>query len=242
MTIRADIGGPQLAVANGSATVRLRWYNEAAAAYVVPVSGTVTAYDGDTLVDSANITVSGNYAVAVLDLSSLTPGIGENGAYGLEWAVTLTGSVAVTAWQGLACLAVSSDCPVTTAAILRRHPTLTDYPPGQTSWGPQIEAAWETVTRALISATPAVRWGLWNPDALYEPTILLALSYIFRQADTFLPGAGFGGQADAYYQKWRDAWAEMALTFDTDGDGIPEEAGVRSDRPSFPPPRGVRRG
>jgi hypothetical protein len=214
------------------------------ASLVAPTAGTYSLYDsaGLAIVDAQNVTVTNQVATyAVTPASTLAVGEG----YREEWALTLDG-VARYFRREAAVVRRSLWPVVTNADLLTRHPELASvYPPGQSSWGAQIDEAMKVVIRRLIAAGRRP-YLVTSSDAFYETELYLTLELVFRMCSTFASGGpGRYLELASYYEKLADkAWDAVRLEYDDDHDGDSDVEGEPTSGVIYlsnPPGYSVRR-
>jgi hypothetical protein len=177
--------------------------------------------DGTALVDAQTIAVVGSTATY-----TLTPAASETLAEGWQvvWNLTI-GTDSQRAYKVDAALVRQVLHPmVTDAHLTQRHPELVDlYPEGSTSFDGAISAAWTSIQIRLLQSGRRPYLVL-SPWSLHEPLILLSLGYVFRALSTYTVGGDRYSDLSATYLKaYEDAWAQVNLTYDSDGDGHPDE-------------------
>lgn len=109
--------------------------------------------------------------------------------------------------------------------LLMRHPELADlYPPGENSWDKAIDTAWEQIQRRIIGKGK-FPWLVLDPDALYEPHILLTLSVVFRTLSTYATGTGkYSDLFKQYADEARAAYDDLQLVYDYGDDGLGDDS------------------
>ena len=238
-----DLGEGIAWLVRGQSKVRTLSVALTSGSTVTVSSGTYTLYDSaGAVVSTGAVTGATGSASRTVDLTAYVGDIGA-GFYEL-WTLTLASShtmlpVRISAAVGLYDL----HQPVGLAAVLRRHPSLSQAPTD--GWSPVITEAWYAIRRLLAADTRVTTTVLHNPDVLYEPSLLRALEYIFRQSGTF-SGGFYEEQALSYQLQADAAWSRLDLEYDTDGDGTGPEIDHERPRPEpvFPPnpPAAQRRG
>ena len=176
---------------------------------------TVVDNAGATVYGPVSATVSGNLAEIEVALPS---GITVGKFYRAKWSTTITGETAgLLFFTPLWPIGVDVDQPlITTEDVILRHPTLSLFPSGQTSWENQILMA-HKVTLLRLTGTDIRRQAVWSPAQLLTVETYTALGIIFRQAATFTSGPALE-MAQHYETLAQDEWRALRIDVDTDGD------------------------
>lgn len=215
-----EIRGPVVLEVGVAATATVRV--EGPTGYVVPSAATCTVYDGpDTTTPKGTGTVSiaadGTVSAALDD--TLTSGEDPASTWWLLWSLTVAGET-VRQPQRIILGPYKLNCPVTTAILLEREPTFADgIPDGQTTWHPQIRAAWEwTLTRLLAEERDPHK--VRNSDGLAPVVTAKSLQFAAELQATYVPdGSRLVAKAAAFADETEREWSRMRLDTDTDGDG-----------------------
>lgn len=218
------------------------WYHDGALVTVTSCAYTIYGPDGTEVYTGATSTNTTSPSITVT-LS------GESGGGYVEvWTPVLAGghtSPSIVRSAVVTDPAVS--CPVSSADVLARYPTLTNYPGSQSSWDPQVDEAWATVSAGLIAQT---RLGqdvvtLRSPDALRECVLERALQYVYELLSSH-GGAAYTERALHHRAAADAAWSRLELDYSLSAD---RAADVRGESPregggTWPPPSptAVRRG
>ena len=225
-------------VADGTATTRVRVWDEADAADEAFSSGTYTlirASDGTTIVDADPIAAGSGLVERSQTLSSQTPG-----RYREHWTFVITadGST-IEHVREVGVSAIPVGPTATTSKMLQRESRLDEvYADGQTSWADKIAAAWDDLSVMALRHQKGEH--LWSTLNLQQPHLFLSLTYVFRDLSTFT-GDDYELKADKYEaaaMKWLD---ESPLNLDTDADGDVDSTHLGA-LPSDGPPIWRRRG
>jgi len=189
-----------------------------------PASGTYTLRrpDGTDLIAAQAVAIGvdavASYAISASAVPA-TETLGEG--WQERWAITIAGVERIYT-RPAALVRQRLWCPVANADVLEVHPELTGYPSTQSSWSPQIDAAWKVADRRLRVAGRRPYLVL-SPDALYEPVLYWSLERIFRLLSTYTTGeVRYGELADHYRSEAAEAWGRMTLTYDANDDGHPD--------------------
>lgn len=177
-----------------------------------------------SVIDDAGTVVYGPVATTVTasaaELNTTLPaGITVGKTYRAKWTTTITGLGSPLIFlTPLWPIGVDIDQPmITTEDVILRHPTLSIFPAGQTSWENQIRVAHKQVL-LMLTRTDARRQALWSSVQLLTLETFTALGIIFRQAATYTGGPALE-MAQNYEKLAMDAWRALRLDVDTDGDG-----------------------
>lgn len=204
-------GAPQWLVGTGTATTRIRPYDEESAADEAYTACTYAlhAADGTELVATTSLGSGSAIIEHNVTLSGVAPGLARE-----TWVITIDG-VTVTRSRLAAIAPVHMSQMVSSSDLMGRHHFLeTSLPADHAGWRSAIEAAWDVVTsRAIDALQPA----MWTPDHLRLPHLYLSLSIAILDQ-----GAGepfYLELSDRYERKYEDAWSRMRAHEDTDADG-----------------------
>lgn len=232
----AEQSRPVYLVRGAAQTIEQPWTSGDAATVVAPTSATVTVRNaagnaaGSPAISGAAATITGSimtYAItsAILDAETL------GAHWQIEWTPVYGGVTYPPIVRRASLCRRDLVCPVSNRSILTVHPEWTTYPAGQSSWTPQIEAAWDWVCQQIeeTGRRPELVVGA---DTLYRTTLFKALGVISRHlstyvgdveryamlADYFDHPVGWAGDGDKGGQA-QIAWAAWRADYDTDGDG-----------------------
>jgi len=222
--------------ATGKVVLAVDIYNDSAPGPTITAASAsvdIIRPDGSFLAEDQNAGIAGNrlYATKVFTAAEESLSTG----YQIRWRCTIgidpDGEGQVYEFRQRAFFVRSVLYPtVTNDDLLMRHPELASmYPPGETTWDKAIDAAWEVLNRKLIGKGH-MPWLILDPDALYEPHILLSLSGAFRQLSTFATGAGrYAEMAKEYGDEAKAAWDALEFDYDFGDDGVTGTPSVPSE-------------
>lgn len=198
-------------------------YDDGAA--VTPSSGLFSLYRPDgtawTAEDGATAVTGGlSYPLLSTDLDAETPGPG----WVELWQPTVAG--VVYRFRRAAVLGVLDLHPVVVDAdLFGLHPELVSLVPDtQTSWGPQIDAAFALVTTRL-DATGVQRSRLVGPEVLRSVVLYTALEAIATLLDGGDGRSRWAALAVRYGGLRAEAWREVVAEVDTDDDHAGDSTG-----------------
>lgn len=184
---------------------------------------TVTGITGTGYVDDVSVTLAADLPI---------------GRYRESFTLTLDSDTVLPIYREAWVTPVPLFPLVNTSVILRAHPQLTTYPSGAASWETTIGLAWaETVRRAMRHSKG---WMTWDASALYLPHLYCTLEWVFRNEGTYGESSWLS-LAREYETRKHDAWRELRLALDTDGDGdLDDQAYHTPDSGGFPDSSPVR--
>lgn len=186
-----------------------------------------------TLLDSAGASVTTAAVTAGSCSVTLAGTVPVGGRYMEKWSVTIDGTAYVYTRP---CIVAASDfsAPPVTAAIVT---VTTGLGPPSGGWGVAVESAWSRVLLDLWQRWPAIRSG----DSMLDTPASLAQLCVYASASqaSVYAGAYTGGVARDWFEVWearyRDAWRDLMLALDTNGDGVVDTDPTRARPMSFPP-------
>jgi hypothetical protein len=214
-----DLRTPAMLVATGSTAVSLRLKD--GVSLVSLTGGTLAVYDATGAAHSTPaVAESADVLSATVTLSGETPGRG----WRLDWTATQTGGAVIRLSQAAIVVRLGAVCPVESDDIKRMHPELFGvYPTGQTSWQPQVDAAWAEVQATLAQTASVSVDRVTDPSVLYPLVLRLALVQACRI------GRGASGKLAELAAMYQAEYAEMlrvlAMPVDDDGDGLADRSG-----------------
>lgn len=244
----AEQSRPVYLVRGAAQTIEQPWTSGDSATVVAPTSATVTVRNaagsaaGSPAISGSAAAITGSimtYSItsAILDAETL------GAHWQIEWTPVYGGVTYPPIVRRASLCRRDLVCPVSNRSILTVHPEWTTYPAGQSSWTPQIEAAWDWVCQQIeeTGRRPELVVGA---DTLYRTTLFKALGIIARHLSTYVgdverftamallydaeTSAASGGLAQQAWEKWR-------ADYDTDGDGQVQndEAGALLHAPGW---------
>ena len=225
-------------VADGTATTRVRVWDETDAADEAFSSGTYTltrASDGTTIVDADPIAAGSGLVERSQTLSSQTPG-----RYREHWVFVITadGST-IEHVREVGVSAIPVGPTATTSKMLGRKSRLSDaYADGQVSCTRSISAAWDDLS--VLALRHQKGEHLWSTLNLQQPHLFLSLAYELRDLSTFA-GDDYALEAKMYEDKAMKWLDDSPLNLDTDADGDVDSTHLGA-LPSDGPPIYRRRG
>lgn len=195
------------------------------------VTGTVTLRDRDGATLTGPVTLSGGAASVACPAGQL------GGGYTELWSVSLDGTARVYILPALVS-ASDLDAPISPDALESIYPIGLTSGQGLTA----VETGWGRVLMDLTQRTRArMDAAIVSPADLAEVCLYAAASTAAVRA-----GALTGGVSLTWHTHWElmysEAWARIALAWDTDGTGTPGTEPERQHAPGFPQPspQGVR--
>lgn len=188
---------------------------------------------GATVATVAGITGTGG-ADAVLTLAADVP----VGRYRETWTLTLDSGTIPPVTREAWVTPVPLLPLVNTTVILRAHPQLTTYPSGASTWINAVYMGWvETIRRAMSHGKG---WLMWDSSALFLPHLYSTLKWVFRSEGTYGESSWLA-LAREYETREQDAWDDLRMALDTDGDGdLDDQAYHPQDAGGFPDSSPVR--
>ena len=195
-------------------------YRDGAA--VVATDAAAVLYDSGGQVVASGGTVSAGVATWALTPSSTqTLATG----YRVEWTITHAGGV-VRSQTSAAVVRRALYPVITDDDLYRRQPTLDsaadDYrgPAGQTDWQDALDEAWTEILARLWGSgrRPAL---VMSPEALRGVHLYLTLALIYEgplRHEESVPD---------YRMMYDQAWQSLAIVYDSDDDGAPDDQGQR---------------
>jgi hypothetical protein len=211
-----DLRNPVMLRRSASTAVAARLYE--GTSLVDLTSGTLSVYDETgALHSSPAVTITAEVATASVTLSTVTPARG----WRLDWVLT-TASTSYAFSQAAVVSRLGAVCPVTSDDLKSTHPELFGvYPSGQTSWQPQVDAAWAEVQATLAQANSVTVDTITDSTVLYPLVLRLALVKACRI------GRGASGKlselAATYEAEYADLLRMLTVSVDTTGDGLADE-------------------
>ena len=199
-------------------------------------SGTGTVYkpDGTSLGQTVATIAAGVPTVA------LTVGaINDYGAgYRIDWDLVHAGGTLSTYSQP-AVLCISVPRPTFGHLdVLAERPTLTDYPGSQTTWAPQLAAAWREFLGDLLELAGHRLDQVMGWEQTWAALRAISYAHIHASRATFAGSSGADAR-DLARDAYEDAFRAMRLKLDTDNDSL-EEQELRGTRIEWPGASGAR--
>lgn len=199
----------------------------------VPSAATVAIYNGTTEVAAAaaaDIAADGTVSFEIAD--SVTAGQDPSAAWWALWELTCDG-LAVRQPQRIILGGFRLNCPVTTAMLHEIEPTFADgLPAGQTTWYPQIRAAWNWTLERLLSEEYDPN-KVRNSDGLFPTVLAKALALAAELQASYLPnGNRLEAKARLYEAQAETEWDRKRLDTDTDDDGDVDVENAPAPNPS----------
>lgn len=190
---------------------------------------TLVGPTGTVIVDAAAVTVTGSVATYTIPSGSLPSTLGLGEGYQERWTLVLADRTETVDREAALCvrplpLTVSDEDISGRYSQLARH-----LPAGVTTWQAKIDLAWRAILRRL-SAEGHPTYTVKSADALYEPTLQLTLSYIFRdlamaqRSGDNGPWSEMARTAESAYER---AWGAMTFRADDDLDGLVDDPSKR---------------
>lgn len=128
---------------------------------------------------------------------------------------------------------------ITTVRLSHAHPQLGTFPENRESWGDQIALAWALTVRRAVRMGKA--WLSWDASALADVHWYHTLELIFRAEATY-GESSWMQMAREYATMKEDAWADLRMVLDTDGDGDVDDTSYQSSEHGGFPARAPVRG
>jgi hypothetical protein len=184
---------------------------------------------GTIIVNAAAVTVTASVATYTIPSGSLPSTLTLGEGYQERWALVLTDRTETIDREASLCIR-PLPLTVSDADISGRYSQLARHlPAGETSWQGKIDLAWRTILRRLSSEGHPT-YAIKSADQLYEPTLQLTLSYIFRDL-AMAQRSGDGGpwsemarSAESAYER---AYGSMTFRTDDDLDGLVDDPAKR---------------
>lgn len=156
-----------------------------------------------------------------------------SGRYMEKWSVTIDGAAYLCTRPCIVAASDFADAPITASVVA----AITGLAAPSGGWGLAVQAAWSRVRSDLWQRWPAIRSG----DSMLDTPASLAQLCIYAAASqaSVHAGAYTGGVARDWFEVWearyRDAWRDLMLALDTNGDGVVDTDPTRARPMSFPP-------
>lgn len=174
-------------------------------ANVTPSGATLGVYDGSTLLASPSVTpASGSMSATVTSASLASQELGTF----VTLSLSFTAGGEARRWQANVLVVDALDFPgCTLAALYSLYPALSGcVPSGQTTWAPQIEAAWVKL-KADLSLVPGAAPGLSpSKQIIRELHEALAIQII---GGVLLTSQGLGVTWEAHRQAAMDRYKSL---------------------------------
>ncbi len=201
--------------------LRVRVY--AAGSLVAPTEAgsTVSVYNdsNEAVIDAQGVTVTSSiatYEVQAADVADESFGAG----WRVEWSLLMPDEFVHPFREEASLVRCKLHPAVTDADLLERHPELSNYiPTGQTSWQPQVLAAWRDVNDRLEedARRPAL---IMSSSALRMVTLFHTLEIVCG----LLAAAGAADnrwhvEEEKYRTRYESAWGRLTFDYDEDDTG-----------------------
>ena len=193
----------------------------AAGTLTAPASGTVTIYEGGTvLVDAAAVTVTASTATYNVTAATLPSTLSLSDEWLIVWSLVLAGSTHI--FQRPAALVRRELHPVVTpddltalhqdaSSLLAAGQTLADF----------LDQAWDMVQRRLL-AVGRRPYLILSDFALFDCHRHLAAYLLFNDAASSVGDGRWSEMSEHHLDRYEQEWARLSLTYDTDEDGLVE--------------------
>ena len=187
-----------------------------------PSSGTVTIYEGSTvLVDAAAVTITADIAIYSLGAATIPTTLSLSDNWLIVWELVIGGETHT--FQRTAALVRRELHPVVTPAdvsalhqdassLLASGQTLADF----------LDQAWDMLQRRLLAVGRRPYLGL-SDFALFDSHRHLAAYLLFKDAASSVGDGRWSEMAEHHLDRYEQEWSRLSLTYDMDEDGLVED-------------------
>ena len=187
-----------------------------------PSSGTVTIYEGSTvLVDAAAVTITADIAIYSLSAATIPTTLSLSDNWLIVWELVIGGETHT--FQRTAALVRRELHPVVTPAdvsalhqdassLLASGQTLADF----------LDQAWDMLQRRLL-AVGRRPYLVLSDFALFDSHRHLAAYLLFNDAASSVGDGRWAEMAEHHLDRYEQEWSRLSLTYDMDEDGLVED-------------------
>jgi len=187
-----------------------------------PSSGTVTIYEGSTvLVDAAAVTITADIAIYSLGAATIPTTLSLSDNWLIVWELVIGGETHT--FQRTAALVRRELHPVVTPAdvsalhqdassLLASGQTLADF----------LDQAWDMLQRRLL-AVGRRPYLVLSDFALFDSHRHLAAYLLFNDAASSVGDGRWSEMAEHHLDRYEQEWSRLSLTYDMDEDGLVED-------------------
>mgnify|MGYP003147457114 FL=1 len=187
-----------------------------------PSSGTVTIYEGSTvLVDAAAVTITADIAIYSLSAATIPTTLSLSDNWLIVWELVIGGETHT--FQRTAALVRRELHPVVTPAdvsalhqdassLLASGQTLADF----------LDQAWDMLQRRLL-AVGRRPYLVLSDFALFDSHRHLAAYLLFNDAASSVGDGRWSEMAEHHLDRYEQEWSRLSLTYDMDEDGLVED-------------------
>ena len=187
-----------------------------------PSSGTVTIYEGSTvLVDAAAVTITADIAIYSLGAATIPTTLSLSDNWLIVWELVIGGETHT--FQRTAALVRRELHPVVTPAdvsalhqdassLLASGQTLADF----------LDQAWDMLQRRLL-AVGRRPYLVLSDFALFDSHRHLAAYLLFNDAASSVGDGRWAEMAEHHLDRYEQEWSRLSLTYDMDEDGLVED-------------------
>jgi len=187
-----------------------------------PSSGTVTIYEGSTvLVDAAAVTITADIAIYSLGAATIPTTLSLSDNWLIVWELVIGGETHT--FQRTAALVRRELHPVVTPAdvsalhqdassLLASGQTLADF----------LDQAWDMLQRRLL-AVGRRPYLVLSDFALFDSHRHLAAYLLFNDAASSVGDGRWAERAEHHLDRYEQEWSRLSLTYDMDEDGLVED-------------------
>jgi len=187
-----------------------------------PSSGTVTVYEGSTvLVDAAAVTITADIAVYSLAAATIPTTLSLSDNWLIVWELVIDGEAHT--FQRAAALVRRELHPVVTPADLSAlHQDASSLlASGQTLAG-FLDQAWDMLQRRLL-AVGRRPYLILSDFALFDCHRHLAAYLLFNDAASSVGDGRWAEMSEHHLDRYEQEWARLSLAYDMDEDGLVED-------------------
>lgn len=221
-TLRARL--PQFLTRGRDNAIECEVY-DAAGDLAAPSSGTIDVYDrnGEKVVDGQSVTIASSKATYTVLAAALPSTQSFSSQWQIRWTLTMPDGVAHVFVESAHLVRWTLKAPASEGDLTDRHQDLSDLLAAGQDLVQFLRTGWEMVLRRILrdGRSPSL---ILDSFALMDLQVYKALHLLFMDAASSAGSTGrYQELADHYAGLYEHEWATITWTYDSDGDGRPDE-------------------